>query len=74
MFPFIELDEKTEKSNIDLLSEYCLAMNSKITTRGSDISTGPLGNNKVQFQYNATYPGPPTLESEYAWLDLLPGE
>jgi hypothetical protein len=29
---------------------------------------------KVQFQYDSTYPGPPTNESEYAWLDLLPGQ
>lgn len=28
----------------------------------------------VQFEYNNTYPGPPTMESEYAWLDLLPGK
>lgn len=27
----------------------------------------------MQFEYNDTYPGPPTMESEYAWLDLLPG-
>lgn len=35
---------------------------------------GPPGNVKVQFEYNETYPGPPTMESEYAWLDLLPGK
>jgi hypothetical protein len=32
------------------------------------------GNVKVQFQYNDAYPGPPTNESEYAWLALLPGK
>ncbi|KAM3086088.1 hypothetical protein ACMFMG_000226 [Clarireedia jacksonii] len=32
----------------------------------------PLGDVKVQFAYNDTFPGPPTLRSEYAWLDLLP--
>jgi hypothetical protein len=36
--------------------------------------TEPDGNIKVQFQYNDTYPGPPTLESEWAWLALLPGK
>ncbi len=36
--------------------------------------TGPPGYVKVQFEYNDTYPGPPTMESEYAWLDLLPGK
>jgi hypothetical protein len=35
--------------------------------------SGPPGDVKVQFQYDDTYPGPPTMESEYAWLDLLPG-
>ena len=34
---------------------------------------GPAGDVKVQFRYNDTYPGPPTMESEYAWLDLFPG-
>lgn len=34
----------------------------------------PPGDVKVQFEYNDTYPGPPTMESEYAWLDLLPGK
>jgi len=28
----------------------------------------------VLFEYNDTYPGPPTIESEYAWLDLIPGK
>lgn len=42
--------------------------------RYRDLLIEPPGHVKVLFEYNDTYPGPPTMESEYAWLDLLPGK
>lgn len=73
-FGGIRLCEGVGKRDTDWLSELlrCCPKLFGCETHGKLI--GPPGDLKVQFEYNDTYPGPPTMESEYAWLDLLPGK
>ena len=73
-FGSIRLFENIGKRDTDWLSEP-LQCNTNLCGSNTHKNTiGPPGDVKVQFEYNDTYPGPPTMESEYAWLDLLPGK
>ena len=73
-FGGIRLCENIGKRDKDWLSE-SLQCSTRLFSYGThEKLIGPPGNVKVQFEYNDTFPGPPTMESEYAWLDLLPGK
>lgn len=58
-----------EKRETDWLSKFRLIIRLRVMEL---IFLGPDGDFKVQLAYNDTFPGPPTMESEHAWLDLLP--
>ena len=73
-FGAIRLRESIEKHDTDWLSK---SLKCSTNLFGCEIHgkvIGLPGNVKVQFEYNETYPDPPTMESEYTWLDLLPGK
>lgn len=57
------------KRETDWLSKFSAMTNSRVMKL---IILEPDGNFKVQLAYNDTFPGPPTMKSEHAWLDLLP--
>lgn len=40
--------------------------------QGTECESDTAGNIVKPIEYNETYPGPPTLESEMEWLSLLP--
>ena len=72
-FGAIRLRENIRNHDTDWLSKW-LKCSTILFSQIHGKVKGMPGNLKVQFEYNDTYPGPPTLESEYAWLDLLPGK
>ena len=73
-FGAIRLCESIGKRDTDWLSKSVQCNTNLLGYETHRKMIGPPGIVKVQFQYNDTYPGPPTMESEYAWLDLLPGK
>ena len=73
-FGSIRLFENIGKRDTDWLSESLQCDTNLLGSETHDKWIEPPGDVKVQFEYNDTYPGPPTMESEYAWLDLFPGK
>lgn len=73
-FGGIRLFENVGKRDTDWLSESFECNTKSFGSETHKKWIGPPGDAKVQFEFNETYPGPPTMESEYAWLDLLPGK
>lgn len=74
MFEGIRLRENIGKRELDWLSESLLSSKPPSGCFAHKKSIEPPGDIKVLFEYNETYSGPPTMESEYAWLDLMPGK
>ena len=74
MFGGSRLRENIGKGELDWLSESLLRGNLPSGCSAHKKLIEPPGDIKVLFEYNETYSGPPTMESEYAWLDLMPGK